>query len=313
MTRNKPFGKQYKWLAALTLGLALCVVAEQASAQEILLTGPLAGAPSVRKMRLYRRGRFEIAPTISFTLLDEYQRQMFVGARLNYNITDWLALGVWGGLSPDGFPFKNPTGLVDKIQAVNAQRIQADGGIAGAAYSTDRRLTAINMGPNFADQLGSIDWIAAPQLTLVPLRGKIAFFQNLYADTDFYFFGGPAFVGVTERADCAAGSANPCVANGPQGLPEQGAAPFLMKGRSTIAPTFGLGFTFYLNKFLSLALEWRALPFSRNVGGFDNRGRDPDARFPDRKINSDDREFKFNQMFTVGVGVALPLQYKISE
>ena len=32
------------------------------SAQEIQLTGPLAGAPAVRKLRLYREGRFEVAP-----------------------------------------------------------------------------------------------------------------------------------------------------------------------------------------------------------------------------------------------------------
>ena len=43
-----------------------------ASAQEIQLTGPLAGAPAVRQLRLHRAGRFEVSPTVSFTLLDEY-------------------------------------------------------------------------------------------------------------------------------------------------------------------------------------------------------------------------------------------------
>src|SRR5579884_3135109 len=67
-----------------------------AAAQEIQLTGPLKGAPAVRDLRLYREGRFEIAPTVSFTLLDEYRRTILVGARLNYNIKDWIAIGVWG-------------------------------------------------------------------------------------------------------------------------------------------------------------------------------------------------------------------------
>ena len=68
-----------------------------AHAQEIQLTGPLAGAPPVITLRLYREGRFEIAPQFAFTLLDEYQHSYFVGGRINYNITDWLAFGVWGG------------------------------------------------------------------------------------------------------------------------------------------------------------------------------------------------------------------------
>ena len=69
-------------------------VAPSASAQEIQLTGPLAGAPAVRHERLYRDGRFELAPTVSFTLLDEYKRAILFGARAQYNITDWLAVGV---------------------------------------------------------------------------------------------------------------------------------------------------------------------------------------------------------------------------
>jgi len=55
-----------------------------ANAQEIQLTGPLKGAPAVRAMRMYREGRFEIAPAASFTLLDEYRRTILAGARLTY-------------------------------------------------------------------------------------------------------------------------------------------------------------------------------------------------------------------------------------
>ena len=69
------------FVAALAASTVLGA-AEHADAQEILLTGPLAGAPAVRKLRLYRQGRFEIAPSITFSLLDEYQRTIFLGARL---------------------------------------------------------------------------------------------------------------------------------------------------------------------------------------------------------------------------------------
>lgn len=74
--------------AAFVAGLGCLVATQTAQAQEILMSGPLAGAPAVRKLRLYREGRLELAPSVSFTLLDEYQRTMFAGATLNYNITE---------------------------------------------------------------------------------------------------------------------------------------------------------------------------------------------------------------------------------
>ena len=71
----------------------------------------LKGAPAVRRLRLYREGRIELAPAISFTVLDEYRRTILVGARLNYGVTDWLSIGVWGGFGAVGIP----TSLSDKI------------------------------------------------------------------------------------------------------------------------------------------------------------------------------------------------------
>ena len=82
-------------------------------AQEIQLTGPLKGAPAARHMRLYREGRFEISPTVSFTLLDEYQRTILVGGRIDYNIKDWLAIGVWGAVQAVSME----TDLTDQIDA----------------------------------------------------------------------------------------------------------------------------------------------------------------------------------------------------
>ena len=278
-------------LAGLAAGFALLAGTQNARAQEILLTGPLAGAPAVRKLKLYRQGRFEIAPAASFTLLDEYQRQIFIGARLNYNLTDWLAIGVWGA---GGF-IKIPTGLSDEIQTVNAARKKND------AQGLNTRLTATNIGSDFTKQLGTMDWVLAPQIQLVPFRGKIALFQSIFADTDLYIFGGPAFVGVSERADCKPTATSDCTNS------------FKMASRMAIAPTFGLGLTFFVNSWNAFGFEWRGMPFSRNTGGFDNHGGGPDGKFPDYHIDSKDQEFKFNQMLTVSWGFYFPTQYRVSE
>ena len=271
-TKQKTFKRLVSVLAA---ALALFAFTEHAQAQQILLTGPLAGAPAVRKLRLHRQGRLEFAPAVSFTLLDEYQRTILLGARLNYNFTDWLAFGAWGAI---GSVIRIPTYLTDQVQGVNADRRASD----PAGASLDRRLTAVNIGPDFKKQLGGIDWVVAPQLTAVPFRGKLALFQSIYLDTDLYFFGGPAFVGLTERKNC-----------------DQCAGVFDTATRVAIAPTFGLGFSFYINKWSAVGFEYRGLPFSWNTGGFDTAGGGKDKKFPDNKITNDDRQFNFNQVLTV--------------
>lgn len=288
MTKTATWSKR---LLGAAVTLAVVGVSPAAEAQEILLTGPLAGAPAVRKLRLYREKRFEIAPAVSFTLLDEYQRTILFGARLNYNITDWLAIGAFGAHGT----IKLPTGLSEKIQDVNKDRRQRDPG----STTVDRQLTAVNMGEDFKDQLGTIDWMIAPQITGVPFRGKLALFQSIYLDTDLYFFAGPAFIGVSERKDCKADC----------DLPQN----FDKASRVAIAPTFGLGFTFYANKWNALGFEWRGLPFAWNTGGFDTKGGGKDKEFPDNKIDDADRLFRFNQMLTISWNLYFPTDYRVSE
>jgi hypothetical protein len=306
------------------LGSAVFCTSEEASAQEILLTGPLKGAGSAHDLRLYRKGRVEIAPAASFTLLDEYMRQILVGARINYNLTDFLAIGVWGGFSPN--PLKLTTGLSEKIQAKTVERRgeNAMALAAGQQPELGNRLTSINLGNNFEDQLGSVDWIIAPQVTFVPFRGKIALFQSIYIDSDLYFFAGPAIAGVKERADCSGpgsstqGGCSSARASGtldPDQLdiPIPNAEVFPTSSRIAIAPTFGLGFTFYVNRWNAVGFEWRAVPFARNTGGFDNHGAGPDNDFPDQAVDSDDRDLKLNQMLSVSWNFYLPLDYQVSE
>jgi hypothetical protein len=290
-----------RFLTVLAVLLGVVATSGRATAQEIQLTGPLAGAPAVRQLRLHRQSRVEIAPTISFTLLDEYQRTILIGGRLNYNITDWIAIGVWGAFGA----IHTTTGLTEHIQDVTFARRHDALPPAGVGepnmypgnISINNLLTRASIGENFKDQLGTLNWVVAPQITLVPFRGKLAIFQKIFVDTDAYVFGGPAFVGLKEREDCEAD----CDQH------------FGTASRTAIAPTFGLGLDFFMGKFMSLGLEWRALPYSWNTGGFDTHGGKPDGRFPDNKINKDDREFKFNQLLSINLGFFLPANLKSSE
>ncbi len=305
-TTMKRSANTRRLLAGLAAIAALATVGETAQAQEILLTGPLAGAPAVRKLRLHREGRFELAPSVSFTLLDEYQREILPGARLNYNITEWLAVGVWGGVAFG--PLHRPTALSKEIQKVNRTRrlnVQDEATRADTNDDLDLLLTKVNLGADFEEQLGQIDWVAAPQVTLIPFRGKISLFKAIYVDTDLYFFLGGAFVGLKERAPCDNTPTAPCSLND--------AFSFERESRMAIAPTFGTGLTFYANEWSALGVEWRALPFAWNTGGFDTAGGGQDDDFPDGKITDQDRQFQFNQMVTVSYNLYFPFEYGLSE
>ena len=293
--------------------VGVLALAAPAQAQEIQVTGPLAGAPAVRNLRQHRKARFELAPTVSFTLLDEYQRTILVGARLQYNITDWLGIGVWGAYGA----VQLQTGLSDKIQGVYDQRFDRNGtGYNTGSAEAGRRLTALNVGQDFKKQIGTLNWVIAPQLTVVPFRGKLAIFEKLFVDVDAYFFAGPAFVGLKEREECgsAAGQVN-CSAR-EDTVDGPGTGNVLTKGTSSrvaVAPTFGLGLTFFTGRWTSFGVEWRGLPYSWNTGGFVIRGQGSSDQFPDNKVNDKDREFKFNNMISLSFSMYFPRELKVSE
>lgn len=283
-------------IAALPWGAAGMLTSGEAQAQEIQLTGPLAGAPAVRKLRLYREGRFEVALGPSFTLLDEYRRTIFLSGRLQYNFTDWIGVGVWGGYGL----ISTTTDLTDQIEgeALRNSRTAANVNHTGTAPPYGKA------GASFQAQTAKLQWVAAPQLTFTPFRGKFAIFQKIFVDTDLYLHGGLAFVGLQERGDCG-GSGGQVACTNPTS--------FALSTRTAIAPTFGLGLTFYTGELVSLGVEYRALPFSWNRAGFDSRGAGSNSKFPDNKVDSQDQTFKFNQMITVAVGFSLPTRAKISD
>ncbi len=284
-----------RFLTALVGALGVMAIASAAEAQEIQLTGPLAGAPATRHMRLYRKGRFEVAPTASFTLLDEYRRTILFGGRLQYNITDWLGIGGWGAFGA----ISTTTDLSDQIDAVAPRNARTAVNIPNCPPGSAGC-------PKFGDQLAKMQWVAAPQVQFVPFRGKLAIFQQIFVDTDAYLHAGVAFIGLQERGDCGTGTggAADCI------TPNKS---FALQNRTAIAPTFGLGLSFYASDFISLGVEYRALPFSWNRAGFDSAGSGPNQKFPDNKIDSNDQSFKFNQMITIAVGFSLPTKPGISE
>ncbi len=171
-------------LAASAAAAAVLAVGADGAGPGVQLTGPLKGAPAVRHMRLYREGGFEIAPTVSFTLLDEYRRTILVGARLNYNIKDWIAIGVWGGVRR-----RQPDDRPDRPDRQDGAARPADGHQRRTTRATRTRTTRAATRPSPTRRRRSATSLA-PQVTFIPFRGKLAIFNKIFVDTDFYAAAG---------------------------------------------------------------------------------------------------------------------------
>jgi hypothetical protein len=296
-----------KTVSALLAGCAalvsLSTMAATANAQEIQLTGPLAGAPAVRQLRLHRAGRFEVSLGSSFTLLDQYLHTVMPGGTLTYHFTDWIGIGVFGG-----YGIQYNTGLATELQGViNTYNC------AQRPFTQACQLTGVNLTHHSIvdDQLGHLNWMVAPQVVAVPFRGKISLFSVLFLDADVDIFAGAAFSGIKERADCgqsdSGGALTPC----------SQASTFQLASRVAIAPTFGLGLNFYPASnganFFGVGFEFRAFPFAWNTSGFDNHGGGPNGNFPDNNVNGADREFHFNTMGTVQLKFTFPPEIKTNK
>ncbi|MET0343498.1 MAG: outer membrane beta-barrel domain-containing protein [Polyangiales bacterium] len=301
-----------RWLFALGLVVSsttASLVTSSASAQEVQVKGPLAGAPAVRHMRVYRDGRFQLQPEFSSTLVDEFSRTLFVGAQIGYHFTDWL--GIHGffdyGISLD-------TDLTDQIKR-NGQR-------------TDTNALSLPSPAGFGSQIGELKFLTGVQATFIPLRGKLALFQALFIDTDFYLFAGVAFASVKERANVSGGVCSPdslrtARDNSPAAFNSANNDCLDTQGQSStrlaIAPTFGVGLSLYMTDYLALTLEYRAFPFKWNTSGTDeggqNRRREESSGgpFPDGEIDENDRTKQFNQSFRLGFAFYFPVHGEITK
>lgn len=269
----------------------------KAAAQTIQVTGPLAGAPAVRHMRVRRAKKLQLQPSVGFTLQDEFSKAILFGGQLNYHFTDWLGLGVWGSYAGVNLD----TDLTREV--------------GDLGQTTDRNALNLPSRAGFDDQVGRINWTAALQATFIPLRGKLSLFQKFFVDTDFYLFGGLAFVGVEERADVNTEGSTPVCSEAPPAGADRSdpcvASQFARSSRVALAPTFGVGLMFYLNHFMGLSLEWRGLPFKWNTSGTDEKGT-ADG-FPDGQIDSSDRLSHFNHMMSVGLAFTIPPKEVVTE
>ncbi len=297
MSTMKRFAITVTTVAAV---MALAGTGPTAHAQDVAVQGPLAGAPAVIGLRIYREMRLQIQIQSTMTLQDEFSRTFLFGGQVMFHPTDWLGFGVWGGFAAVNMD----TNLTEQVMS--------------KGQPTSLNVLSLPKPGAFAQQIGHIKWIAAPQISFIPLRGKLGLFEKLFIDADFYAFGGVGFIGLEERADVERAAAlQVCGVTNTSGANLSGAINCLAPtqsaraSRTAIAPTFGVGLSLYMTNYLAMTIEWRALPFAWNTSGTDESGN-ARGNFPDFKIDSQDRLMHFNHMISLGLAFYLPTEPKLS-
>jgi len=301
-------------LISLFVAFLVMVLPSFAKAQEIVLEGPLVGQPAVRKLLLLREGRLSISPMTGMTVLDTFRRNVLLGLKLEYSVFEWFSIGIYG----TGFLHGDvlDTKLTSEIESKSRDNIMN-----------------LPDADHVRDQIGTVNGLLTLQLSFIPLRGKMGLFKALFLNADFYFFIGGGIGFVKDRGyaeDEYSQDAIKASVNGDYGyldnLPCQDRAPrdgkaddynrcLVMQNRiAAVIPTFGAGFDLFVNEWLAINLEYRAIPLKINVSGTDEYGMnanrtlgDPgyynrSATFPDHKIDEKDRVFTI--LHTVNLGVS---------
>lgn len=309
----------YLHLALALAFLLELTVLKTASAQEILLEGPLAGAPAVRKLVQYREMRGSLGPMFGYTINNDYVHNILIGGRLEFNIFEWLGVGgvILGAVNVT-------TQLTDHISS--------SGNIGGASTTpSDSNFPSYTGASNFKNQVGRLKGMYLAQISLIPFRGKLSMFEKLFLGIDGAIFVGGGVVRFEERKYCSGSECGDYKDDEGNILPPSSYAPEREK-KAGGAFTFGAGFMAYFNNWFAVNIEYRMTPFKWNPSGMDEAGQagsqwvfneqderwEVEARgkkgdYPDGKIDDQDRQWNLNQSIALGFIFHFPFEPRISE
>ena len=234
---------------------------------------PLADAPAVRHRAELREKRFEIGPSVTTTIGQDFYHAVMVGGRLSIHLTDWIAISGMGAVNV------TPT-FATSFNSTLSEKLPDKKGTDRTPTKAEALLGMNKIGQTFAGQL-----------ELSPISGKYSLFGKLFANYDFRAFGGVGVINYT--ADAA--DANHCKVEG-NSCPVTGIK---------FGPTFGAGIHTFLGDAVALDLEFRDIMVRNNPAGRDATG--------DRVVDSDDQSLGNTFMVGLALTLFLPTDAHISE
>lgn len=168
--------------AAAVAAIAVLLGATAAYADDVL-----EGTAVVRRNSLYRAGRQEIGATFGMSLGDPYVRNLLPGARYDFHLTDWIALGAQLMV---GVPIDTAmkAQIADKVSKHNE---------------------------TFTMETSRLGLIIGPQASVAPLSGKFMVLGFLPAQFDFHVNLGAGIASTPGIVTTAAGSPPPSIGVAP--------------------------------------------------------------------------------------------------
>jgi outer membrane beta-barrel protein len=270
---------------ALLVALAMTAVPLAAQAQR---KSPLADAPAIRKRFELRASRLELGAGFGTTINQDFYHTMFLNVKAGFHITDWLAVSAFGGFAVANIATTFQNDLVSSLNATPGTNQPLNEPTKTEAQASMQKIKNI---------LGA-------QLEFVPFTGKYSLAGKLFANYDFYIFGGPGLISVEPNdpnslTDCSQVMRLP---NTPSGGP---GGPFSCKVTGTkLGGNFGVGLHSYFNEWMALNVELRDILAQLNPSGRDNNG--------DGVANADDVTLSHTFMVTANLVFYLPSTASIS-
>lgn len=252
--------------------------------------GPLEGQPAIRRRIMLRERRFELGPTLGFTLGQPLMHSFLVGARAEYHLLDWLSFGGTFAVGVAGLG----TGLSGEIEDTSEGDPACDGAEDIETCVADNIIR--NEEDTFwKDARNQAAWIATVRATLTPFSGKMALFSRLFWPYDFYAFGGAGFVKTKNDAKSAASLEN---------------------DGTHIGPHVGIGMHFYFHPSVAMSVELsdtfiKNNPTGRNVNlSVDTSGACAGDSAACDRVDGDDARTTGYLTVLLGVNAFLPFEAK---
>ena len=245
MPMNKTIKAGPRWLSLL-IALAVTAVPLAAQAQR---KSPLADAPAIRKRYELRASRLELGAGVGSTINQDFYHTVFLNVKLGFHFNDWLSASLFGGFAVANIGTTFRSDLL---------------GTLGNTPSTPFEPTKTDA----QNSMQKINNILGGQLELTPFTGKYSLAGWLFANYDFYGFGG---AGVITVAPTDSGI-SACASSNPADNKVSGPAYYCGVSGSKFAFTYGLGLHSYFNHWMALNIELRDMLAKLNPSGRDNNG-----------------------------------------
>lgn len=297
---------------------------------------PLEGKPVVvRKLELHKL-RFGITPFVGMSLSQAFVHKGYAGARLHFDITDWIGLKgmfAYGVINRDakllkGLVGEDGNGTNGSLPVGDTPGTEANPTAAPTRSQNDFNNPAPLL-HDFKSGLTRNNWLASFDVVFTPFSGKLGLFSGIFTEYDLYLFGGLGLSNWGKHYGNAQ-STSQLLAGAGQGLDttDSKSATYCRPGMDPTAdinrecflhpvkadtgikvgPSFGGGIHIFLADWASINVDVQDIMSLNNPAGLNSTTTDVPP-----KVDKKDANWNHNVMMSLGVTFYLPPKAKRSE